>query len=184
VTNLGRQEQHHVGSWHTLLGAAILAATEDLFAEELAEIGQAREDLARALKAEKSAGRELILIQNSLAACEAALAKLPHEMMSQTLLESDDAPLAHLREERDRLLAKQGRLRERLIEAKAQAAKVATNEREETDKFARRVREAHARARAKRNEVHDRLERMLKEVDDQLGEAWSVALGPSEQVRG
>jgi hypothetical protein len=160
-----------------------MAATKDLFAEELAEIGQAREDLEHALKAEEYAGRELIMVQNSLAACEAFLARLPHET-AQALFESEDAAIGDLREERDRLLREQGRLRGRLIEAKAHAAKVATNERQETDRFARRVRQAHARARAKHNEVHDRLERMLKEVDDQLGEAWSIALASGEQVRG
>lgn len=169
--------------WHTTLGTAILAATKDLFTEELTEIEQARKERERALKADESARRELVVIQNELAACEASLANL-HET-SQALAESEATDIVgSLGKERERLSAEQGRLRERLIEAKAHAARVATNERRETDGFARRAREAHARAKAKRNEVHDLLERMFKEVDDQLGEAWFAALVFGEHEAG
>lgn len=176
------QDRPSDGFWHTTLGTIILSAIENLFAEELSEIQRAREDRELALKASEYAQREVALLQNSLAACEAALADLPHETSRAPHGSNDGAAVGSLKE-RERLSANQGRLRIRLIEAKAHAAKVATNERQETDRFARRARRAHARAKAKRGEVHAHLEQTFKEVDDKLGEAWFVALAFGEQER-
>lgn len=180
------EDQRTGNFWQTPLGTVVLAAMKDLFAEEIADIERAREECEHALKADKAAQRELIVVQNRLAACEAALMDLPHEMFRGIRESDEEVANGNHRKERERLLTEQGRLRERLIEAKAQgAAKAATNERQETDRFARRVRQAHSRAKAKRNEVHDLLEQMSKEVDDRLGEAWLVVLAfGEEQARG
>jgi hypothetical protein len=185
VLGVSAEETYPGGFWQTTLGRVVLAAMRDLFAQEITEIERAQKERERALKADEAAQRELFVVRNRLAACEAALGNLPNEMF-QGMRESDEeAATNNLRKERERLLSDQGRLRERLIEAKAQAAKAATNERQETDRFARRVRQAHSRAKAKRNKVHDLLEQSSKEVDDRLGEAWLVALAfGDEQARG
>jgi hypothetical protein len=178
-------ETHLDDFWQTPLGMGILAAMKGLFAEEIAEIERAQKERERRLQADETAQRELIIVRNRLAACEAALVNLPHEMFQGVRESNEEAATYNLRKERERLLTEQGRLRERLIEADAQAEKAATDERQETDRFARRVRQAHNRAKTKRNKVHHLLEQLSEEVDDRLGEAWLVALAfGEEQARG
>lgn len=174
------EEPHPTSFWQTPLGTVLLSAIKDLFAEETSEIERARTECEYALKAHQAAQRDLVVVQNRLAACEAALSNLPHEVFENILNSDEEAATNHIRKERERLLAEQGRLRERLIEAKAHAAKAETNERRETDRFARRARRAQTHARTKRNEVHDRVEQMFKAVDEQFGEAWLRALAPSD----